>query len=225
VTLGLVAAAAFAAMPAHADPLKVLKRRHNFDGSTQLSVGAQLPISWETKFGMDLGMGASSGQARTIVPNAPQDQSGAAWASMTVPSLPGAIPFERASVEARVDAFREEAKLGTTLSRSVPLGGTLALSLHNGYWLTQNGYAIAHTDPTVQATQIWTADQAVKVKVLPTETTISAGAAINSADGQWLRSLTAEQKLYGGLSVSSGVSETTTGELNKKISAGFRHSW
>jgi hypothetical protein len=63
------------------------------------------------------------------------------------------------------------------------------------------------------------------VKVLSTDTTISAGAALNSADGQWLRSLSAEQKLYGAFSVTSGVSETTTGSINKKITAGFRHSW
>ena len=100
VALGLVAAAMLAATPSHADSLKVFKRQNNFDGSTQLSVGTQLPTWWETKFGMDLGM-ATAGTSQTIVPNAPQDQWGAAWASMTVPELPSAIPFERASLEAR----------------------------------------------------------------------------------------------------------------------------
>ncbi len=223
--LGIVAAAMLAATPSHADSLKVLKRKDNIDGSTQLRVGTQLPVSWETKFGVDMGLGASTPQSQTIVPNAPQDQSGAAWASMTVPQLPSAIPFERALLEARVDTFKEEAKVGTTLSRSLPLGSSFALTLQNGYWLTQNGYALAHTDPAAHATQVWTTDQAVKVKVLPTETTISAGAAINSVDGQWLRSLSAEQKIYGGFTLTSGVSETATGSIDKKISAGFRHAW
>lgn len=204
---------------ASADPLKVLKRKQNFDGTTQLTVATEMP-QWDTKFGVDLGMGA----APTLpAPNAPQDQSGSAWASVTVPRLPSALPFERASLEARVDAFREEAKVGTSLSRSIPLGRNLALTMQNGYWLTQNGYAVAH--PETEATQTWTTDQVVKLRVLPTDTTIAAGAALHSADGQWLRSLTAEQKIYGGLSVSSGVSEAADGSFAKRISAGFRRSW
>jgi hypothetical protein len=221
--LGQMTAMMLAASPAGADPLKVLKRKDNIDGSTQLSVGTQLPTWWETKFGMDLGFAGSP--QTPAAPNAPQDQSGAAWASVSVPTQSGALPFERASLEARVDTFKEEAKAGTSLVRSVPLGSSVSVVMQSGYWLTQNGYDLSHHDTTASATQTWTTDQVVKVKLLPTNTTIAAGAALNSADGHWLRSISAEQQVYGGLNVSSGVSEAADGSFTKKISAGFRHSW
>jgi hypothetical protein len=220
--LGPMTAIMLAAAPAGADPLKVLKRKDNIDGSTQLSVGTQLPTWWETRFGVDMGLAAS----QTIAaPNAPQDQSGSAWASVTVPTRSSALPFERASLEARIDTFKEEAKAGTSLVRSVPVGSTVSVTMQSGYWLTQSGYDLAHHDTTAPATQTWTTDQIVKVRLLPTSTTIAAGAALNSADGQWLRSITAEQHVYRGLNVSSGVSEAADGSLTKTISAGFRHSW
>jgi hypothetical protein len=219
---GPMAAMMLAASPACADSLKVLKRKDNIDGSTQLSVGTQLPTWWETKFGMDLGFAASQ---TPVAPNAPQDQSGAAWASVSVPTPSRALPFERASLEARVDTFKEEAKAGTNLVRSVPLGSSMSVTMQSGYWLTQNGYDLSHHDTTASATQTWTTDQVVKVKLLPTNTTIAAGAALNSTDGHWLRSVTAEQQVYGGLKVTSGVSEAADGSLTKKITAGFRHSW
>jgi hypothetical protein len=220
---GQITAMLLAASPADADSLKVLKRKDNIDGSTQLSVGTQLPVWWETKFGMDLGF-ATSPQT-PAAPNAPQDQSGVAWASVTVPTQSPALPFERASLEARVDTFKEEAKAGTSLVRSVPLGSSVSVTMQSGYWLTQSGYDLSHHDTTGSVAQTWTTDQVVKVKLLPTDTTIAAGAALNSVDGQWLRSISAEQHVYGGLNVSSGVSESADGSLVKKISAGFRHSW
>ena len=55
---------------------------------------------------------------------------------------------------------------------------------------------------------------------------MSLGADISSADDKWLRTLSAEQKLFGGpFSVTGSVSETATGELSKSLKAGFKRTW
>ena len=49
---------------------------------------------------------------------------------------------------------------------------------------------------------------------------------ISSTDDKWLRTLSAEQKLFGGpFSVTGSVSETATGDLSKSLKAGFKQNW
>jgi len=49
---------------------------------------------------------------------------------------------------------------------------------------------------------------------------------MSSTDDKWLRTLSAEQKLFGGpLSVTGSVSETASGEMSKSLRAGFKRTW
>jgi hypothetical protein len=48
---------------------------------------------------------------------------------------------------------------------------------------------------------------------------------MSTTDDKWRRSLGAEQKLFGGISVKGSVSETDTGTPDKSISAGFKRNW
>ena len=79
---------------------------------------------------------------------------------------------------------------GVSVTRSLPSGGT-------------QGHG-------------WASSQALRFNVLPTDTTVSIGADISSTDEKWLRTLSAEQKLFGGpFSVTGSVSETPTGDMSK----------
>src|SRR5262249_4185955 len=72
----------------------------------------------------------------------------------------------------------------------------------------------------------WASSQALRFNILPTDTSVSFGADISSTDDKWLRTLSAEQKLFGGpFSVTGSVSETATGDLSKSLKAGFKRSW
>jgi hypothetical protein len=58
------------------------------------------------------------------------------------------------------------------------------------------------------------------------------GACLSSRPGArrrrsiWLRTLSAEQKLFGGpFSVTGSVSETGTGDLSKSLKASFERTW
>ena len=145
--------------------------------------------------------------------------------SLTVPSFTPIIPWQRASFEARVDPQQEHGRLGTTLSRSVPLGSMFSLTLQNGYAVMQSLYAPGASPPAAATPQTWTTDQTMSLTVLPTGTKISAGATLSSTERQWLRTVSAEQRLIGPLSVTSSVSETPTGELDRRIGTSVKWSW
>ena len=69
-------------------------------------------------------------------------------------------------------------------------------------------------------------NHAVRFTYLPFGTTFSIGTTGSSAEDGWRRSLSAEQRMFGGpVSITGAVRETATGELNRSLNAGFRRSW
>ena len=140
---------------------------------------------------------------------------------MTAPGLDTALSWDKAAIETRLDPSQEQGKLGTTLSRSVPVSDDVALTL-------QNGVSVTRTLPSAgqPPSHSWASSQAVRFNILPTDTTVSLGADISSADEKWLRTLSAEQKLFGGpVSVTGSVSETPAGESAKSLKGTFKRTW
>ena len=150
----------------------------------------------------------------------PDQSTGAAWATLTAPGLETPLGWDKTSIETRVDPAQEQGKLGTTLSRSVPVGDRVSVTL-------QNGLTVTRTLPSAAAPrQGWASSQALRFELLPTDTSVSVGADISSADDKWLRTLSAEQKLFGGpVSVTGSVSETPGGDHSKSLKAGFKRTW
>jgi hypothetical protein len=68
--------------------------------------------------------------------NLPQS-SGTAWAAITAPGA-GSI-WDKTAIEARVDPSQDQTRLGTSLSKSLPLNEQYSLSLQNGYNLIEQG--------------------------------------------------------------------------------------
>ena len=56
---------------------------------------------------------------------------------MTAPGV-GSI-WDKTAIEARVDPSQDQSRLGTSLSKSVPLSEQTSLTLQNGYNLIQQG--------------------------------------------------------------------------------------
>lgn len=202
------------------------------DGSSSVTVKRTLPTEWDTKVGADLNVPASGERnawQNYSVLQPQQDQgSGSVWTNMTLPG---------ASVETRAEAQGQQEKLGTKLSKSIPVGSDLSVTL-------QNGFSVTHTLPAASAaasggvppsvdtpgaqtatTSVYSTDRAARLKVLSTGTSFSAGATTSSADNKWLRTFSAEQKLIGPLNVTGSVSETASGEMNKSFTAGFKRKW
>ena len=154
--------------------------------------------------------------------------TGAAWASVGVANI--------ASVDARVDPSSEQGKLGTTLKQSIPLGRRFAVTVQDTYSVTEN-LSQPSTAPadmplmalppaaTPAAPQVFGNERAVKFNILPTGTTLGAGVTTASNDPVTHNTVSAEQKLYGPLQVTTAVTDFGQATINKKISAGFKLHW
>jgi hypothetical protein len=75
------------------------------------------------------------------------------------------------------------------------------------------------------ATRNYETEHSAKLSIADTGTSFSAGQTLSSTDDKWLRKIGAEQKLFGGVSLSGSISETPLGTASKSISAGFKQSW
>jgi hypothetical protein len=148
--------------------------------------------------------------------------SGTAWAAITAPGA-GSI-WDKTAVEARLDPSQEQTKLGTSLSKSLPLNQQYSLTLQNGYNLVEQG-VIPVPGIIGRPVRNYETDQSAKLSIADTGTSLTAGQSLSSTDDKWLRQVGAEQKLFGGVSISGSIGETSLGTTNKSFSAGFKQSW
>ena len=129
----------------------------------------------------------------------------------------------------------EQGKVGTTLKQSIPFG-QFAVSLQNTYSVTETlgQPATGPADMPLMALpptpgpvspQVFGNEKAVKFNILPTGTTLGAGLATASNDPVTHNTLSAEQKLYGPLQVTTAVTDFGQTSSSKSISAGFKLHW
>src|SRR5262245_52341046 len=98
-------------------------------------------LDWNGKAGIDYSkpsIPAVTFQPDQLLAGAVPDQSsGVAWATITAPGFEAPLGWDKTSIETRVDPSQEQGKLATTLSRSVPVGDDVSLTLQNGVSLTR----------------------------------------------------------------------------------------
>lgn len=200
-------------------------------GAQALSVNQPVTPFWDTRVGADLSVAqqpaarSASDAYRSQFGDGTQTQAsgGSAWASMTAPGV--AAIWDKTAIEARIDPGSDQSKLGTSLSKSVPLAGNqYSVTLQSGYNLIQQG-SIPAIGYNGRPTRSYETDQQAKFDISQTGTSIIAGQSLATTDDRWLRKVGAEQKLFGGVNLSGTIAETVTGASNKTITAGFKHSW
>ncbi len=196
-------------------------RKANSDGSTALSLKKQLPTSgFDSKVGVDVGLAEpqTTLKPEQLATGSAPANSGAAWANM---SMYGA------SIDARLNPVQDQATLGTSLRKSMPLGDEFSVTLQNGVSVTDTfvGHPALVPVPTNPAGRVYSTDNLARFTILPSDTSLLAGTKLSSSDDKWLHSIGAEQKIFGGFNVTGTLSETTTGGYDKNLSAGFKKSW
>ena len=194
-------------------------RSERADGAVSVSAGQRLPTDWDAKVGVDLATPATGPDP--VTGQTAQDH-GSGWADVAVPAAP--IGLDKATIDARVDPLGDQGKLSTELSRSVPVGGGVSLTVQNGYAVTQT-----LANPTGAAPgatpRVYSGDGALRVE-LPSATALSAGAAMSSAEEKLLPKVSAEQKLFGTpFSITGTISERPTGDTDRSIVGGYKHTW
>lgn len=204
-------------------------RTDKADGSSAVTIKQPVTPFLDTRIGADLNVTTRTPTTSSEVlaeriahDNQISQSSGSAWAAMTAPGL-GSI-WDKTAIEARTDPAQDQSKFGTSLSKSVPFGGEqYSLTLQNGYNVTQQ--TLVPVFGLGASTRIFETDQSAKLGIAETGTTFIAGQTHSSADNKWLRRIGAEQKLFGGVTISGSVSETPDGVPNSSLTAGFKHQW
>lgn len=199
------------------------------DGSTAVAIKQPVTPFWDTRIGADVTVAApvptTAGEVlmqKIAHDNQLAQSSGSAWAALTAPGVDAL--WDKTAIEARTDPTQEQSKLGTALSKSVPLGvGHSSLTLQNAYNVTQQTFL-----PGIgagAASRVREIDQSAKLRIADTGTSLIAGQTHSSADDRWLRRIAAEQTIVSGLTVTGAVSETAEGGANSSLIAGFRRRW
>ncbi len=204
-----------------------ISRTEKPDGTTTVVVKQPLRTEWSNSVGAEL---APSNNPYDRPLPATRDgfgSSGAAWASLGVPNI--------GSVDARVDPYNEQGKVGTTLKQSVPFGSRFAVTVQDTYSVTDTlrqptgpsdlPLMALPSGATPATSQVYGNEKAVKFNILPTGTTLGAGVTTASNDPVTHNTLSAEQKLYGPLQVTTAVTDFGQPTSNKSITAGFKLHW
>lgn len=202
----------------------------NPNGPSAVTVKRSVSPFWDTRIGADMSVARDNPSAFTQTrPEAyqPWDRTerstGTAWAAMTAPGV-GAI-WDQTAIEARVDPFAERSKVGTSLSKSLPIDNDqYTLTLRNGINIEQYGVLPGVGGPRHIASS-YEMDRSAKFSINQTGTSLIAGQTLSATDERWLGKFGAEQKLFGDINVTGSVSRMPDGMLNKSISAGFKRSW
>jgi hypothetical protein len=199
------------------------------NGSSAVSVKQSVSPFLDTRIGADMTVARQGTLTASEVlseklangGNLPQS-SGTAWAAITAPGV-GSI-WDKTSVEARVDPGQDQSKLGTSLSKSLPLNEQYSVTLQNDYNLIQQGI-VPVPGIVSRPVRSYETDQSAKLSITDTGTSFMAGQTLSTNDDKWLRKVGAEQKLFDGVTISGSVGETAQGTANKSFSAGFKRSW
>ncbi len=198
------------------------------NGSAAVSVKQPLSSLWDARIGADMTVARQPSTMSELLSekvanggSEPQS-SGTAWAAITAPGV-GSI-WDKTAIEARVDPSQEQGKLGTSVSKSLSFSEQYSLTLQNGYNVIQQGM-VPVPGLAGRTTRNYETEQSAKLSIADTGTSFSAGQTLSSSDDKWLRRIGAEQKLFGGVSVSGSISETPLGTSNKSLTAGFKQSW
>jgi hypothetical protein len=205
---------------AQPDGLNV-SRAENADGSSLVAVKRALPGEWNARVGVDLGMAAP--QRVSFEPGLPPPggtvgaPSRAAWASMGV--VPGL-----ATLDARIDPGIDQGRVGTTFRHAVDVGSRFSVTLHDSYGITGSFGNMTPAMP-LPAAPTWNNESGVALGILPTGTTLSATLASASTDPLTHHSLSADQRIYGPLHVTTAVTDPGEPTASKSITAGLKLNW
>jgi len=204
-------------------------RTVNNDGVSAVTVKDSISPFWNTQVGADLnvanGAPLSSGEALTrkaTGDNITLQSTGSAWASATAP---GFGLWDKTSLDARFDPSSEQSKVGTTISKIVPLGSqSYAVTIQGSYNVIESAVPLvgATGRPTNSAEQF---DRSAKLEFKDFGTSLIAGESLSTIDDKWLRRIGAEQKLFGGVSVTGALNQTADGTASKSLTAGYKYNW
>lgn len=212
------------------DGAPVWSRDDRSNGTAAVSVKRPVSPFWDMKAGVDLDVATQSSPLRTpeTLPDKlasdgrVRDSQGSAWLSARAPGVP--YLSDHVALEARMNPGSDDARLGTAFSKSMSIMGDFSLTLRHGYSITQHN-ALPGLPTSGGHGRSFEMDRSAQFSITDTGTSFLAGQSLAPTGDRWLNIIGAQQKLFGGLSITGSVSETADGANNASLTAGFRKSW
>ncbi|WP_434733218.1 hypothetical protein NL154_19425 [Rhizobium sp. YTUHZ044] len=196
---------------AKADDLLIWSPAKVSDRSYKATMGFRLPAEWETSAGADLALAATKGGAPL-----PDSEQAMLWGRISKTSV---TPAGQAQQGARVsvDTLRGSGALTLSRSRSWILSDSLDMQ-------SSRSVSVRYDPVDARETSV-TASQALKLIHPWTGTSLSAGAGVSNASGDFSSTVAVNQAILPNLNLDASVSNPFFPDEAGSVNLRYRVSW
>ncbi|ARO25901.1 hypothetical protein CO659_06750 [Rhizobium sp. S9] len=196
---------------AKADDLLIWSPAKVSDRSYKATMGFRLPAEWETSAGADLALAATKGGAPL-----PDSEQAMLWGRISKTSV---TPAGQAQQGARVsvDTLRGSGALTLSRSRSWILSDSLDMQ-------SSRSVSVRYDPVDARETSV-TALQALKLIHPWTGTSLSAGAGVSNASGDFSSTVAVNQAILPNLNLDASVSNPFSPDEAGSVNLRYRVQW
>ncbi|ANK93427.1 MULTISPECIES: hypothetical protein [Rhizobium] len=216
MTIFRIAILLFAIVPslsvaAKADDLLIWSPAKVSDRSYKATMGFRLPTEWETSAGADLALAATKGGAPL-----PHSEQAMLWGRISKTSVTPAGQSQQGA-RVSVDTLRGSGALTLSRSRSWILSDSLDMQ-------SSRSVSVRYDPVDARETSV-TASQALKLIHPWTGTSLSAGAGISNASGDFSSTVAVNQAILPNLNLDASVSNPFSPDQAGSVNLRYRVQW
>ncbi|PDT26180.1 hypothetical protein CO660_29250 [Rhizobium sp. L9] len=194
-----------------ADDLLIWSPAKVSDRSYKATMGFRLPAEWETSAGADLALAATKGGAPL-----PDSEQAMLWGRISKTSVTPAGQSQQGA-RVSVDTLRGSGALTLSRSRSWILSDSLDMQ-------SSRSLSVRYDPVDARETSV-TASQALKLIHPWTGTSLSAGAGVSNASGDFSSTVAVDQAILPNLNLDASVSKPFSPDEASSVTLRYRVSW
>ncbi|MDO3432880.1 hypothetical protein QWJ46_09300 [Rhizobium sp. CBN3] len=196
---------------AKADDLLIWSPAKVSDRSYKATMGFRLPAEWETSAGADLALAATKAGAPL-----PDSEQVMLWGRISKTTVTPAGQSQRGA-RVSVDTLRGSGALTLSRSRSWILSDSLDMQ-------SSRSLSVRYDPVDARETSV-TASQALKLIYPWTGTSLSAGAGVSNASGDFSSTVAVNQAILPNLNLDASVSNPFSPDEAGSVNLRYRVSW
>ncbi|MBB4191351.1 hypothetical protein GGE45_002918 [Rhizobium aethiopicum] len=196
---------------AKADDLLIWSPAKVSDRSYKATMGFRLPAEWETSAGADLALAATKAGAPL-----PDSEQAMLWGRISKTTVTPAGQSQRGA-RVSVDTLRGSGALTLSRSRSWILSDSLDMQ-------SSRSLSVRYDPVDARETSV-TASQALKLIYPWTGTSLSAGAGVSNASGDFSSTVAVNQAILPNLNLDASVSNPFSPDEAGSVNLRYRVSW
>ncbi|WP_153020194.1 hypothetical protein [Paramesorhizobium deserti] len=183
-------------------------------GAYVMRLGARLPLEWETAVGTEIGF---AGQAQDPhLTGAPEAPPSALWSWVKLPAsdLAG---WDGADLNLRLGTENGSGSIGMATRRQWSVANGVTAHVNDNYSVWYSGSATKESH--------WQTTKALRLSFDDSRTVFIARTRRTDADPRWRTSISAEQKIFGKVNLTTSVNDITSDNGTQSFGANYAHRW